>query len=97
MPIHEPLYRLAAPIVQGAPENAGVYALWQDAEMIYLGRAASIKAALLGHLQRNPPDCTRGATHYSWELSLNPGTREADLLEAFRKRHGRLPRCNNAA
>ena len=97
VPIHEPLYRFTAAIVQGAPENAGVYALWQDAEMIYLGHAMSIRAALLEHLRRNPPDCTRTATHYSWELSLNPGTREADLLEACRKRHGRLPRCNKAA
>ena len=97
MPIHEPLYRFTAAIVEGAPENAGVYALWQEAEMIYLGHAASIKAALLGHLQRDPPDCTGGATHYSWELSLQPAVREADLLEAFRKRHGRLPRCNKAA
>jgi hypothetical protein len=97
VPIHEPLYRYAAALVQGAPENAGVYALWQEAEMIYLGHAASIKAALLGHLQRNPPDCTGGATHYSWELSLRPAAREAALLEAFRERHGRLPRCNQAA
>ena len=92
MPIHEPLYRFTAAIVDGAPENAGVYALWQEAEMIYLGRAASIRAALL-----DPPDCTRGASHYSWELSLQPAAREAELLEAFRKRHGRLPRCNKAA
>jgi hypothetical protein len=97
VPIHEPLYRFTAAIVHGAPETGGVYALWQDAEMIYLGHSGSIKVALLGHLQRNSPDCSRGATHYSWELSLQPAAREADLLEAFRKRHGRLPRCNQAA
>jgi hypothetical protein len=33
------------------------------------------------------------ATHYSWELSLRPADREAELLAQFRERHGRLPRC----
>ena len=85
MPIVEPLFRFTAAIVQGAPENPGVLALWHRSEMIYLARAASIRQRL------------QEATHYSWELSLRPGPREADLLEQYRERHGRLPRCNEAA
>ena len=97
MPISDPLYRFAHAIVQGAPANAGVYALWQDGEMIYLGRATSIRERLLEHLERTPLPCTSGATHYSWELSLRPATREVELLELYKKRHGRLPRCNDEA
>ena len=94
MPIAAPIYRFTPAIVQGAPDTSGVYALWQDGEMIYLGRAESLRVQLLAHLQQRAP-CTRDATHYSWELSLRAEAREAELLEQFRQRHGRLPRCNN--
>lgn len=96
MPISE-LHRFTSALVQGAPENAGLYALWQDGELIYLGRAASIRERLLEHLRQPLSPCTRDATHYSWELSLRPPAREAELLEEFKKRHGRLPRCNEEA
>ena len=95
MPIAAPLYGFSALILQGAPDNAGVYALWSRGEMIYLGRAGSIRQRLTEHLER-PDVCTRAATHYSWELSLRPEEREAELLEQFKMRHGRLPRCNEA-
>jgi hypothetical protein len=94
--INERLYRFDPAILQGAPANAGVYALWQDGEMIYLGHSASIKVSLLGHFERRSA-CASGATHYSWELSLRPSERESGLLEEFRLRHGRLPRCNGKA
>jgi excinuclease UvrABC nuclease subunit len=95
VPITDPIYRFAVVIVHGAPENPGVYALWQDGEMIFLGRAVSIRQGLLQHFERSG-QCTRSATHYSWELSLRAEEREALLLEQYRKRHGRLPRCNAA-
>jgi hypothetical protein len=91
--INQRLYRFDAAILQGAPANAGVYALWQDGEMIYLGHSGSIKASLLVHLERRTP-CTSRAGYYSWELSLRPAARETELLEEFRQRYGRLPRCN---
>jgi len=52
---------------------------------------------LIDHLQRRVCPCADQATHYSWELSLRPATREVELLEQFKKRHGRLPRCNEEA
>ena len=96
MPISDPLYRFTHAIVQGAPGNAGVYALWQDGELIYLGRATSIRQRLLDHLERTPLPCTSGTTHYSWELSLRAEAREAEFLAQFTLRHGRPPRCNAA-
>ena len=97
MPISAPRYRLSSIIAQGAPHQPGVYALWQDDEMIYLGRAVSIRDRLLGHLERSNEPCVGDATHYTWELALKPEAREAELLEQFRERHGRLPRCNARA
>lgn len=97
MEISGPLYRLSDAVVQVAPGNPGVYALWQEGEMIYVGRAASIKARLVEHLRQDLSPCMRGATHFSWELARRPATRELQLLEEFRNRYGRLPRCNEAA
>jgi hypothetical protein len=97
VPISDPLYRFTNVIVQGAPNNAGLYALWQDGDLIYVGRAVSIRERLLEHLQGRGCPCAEQATHYSWELALRPATREVELLETFKQRHGRLPRCNEDA
>src|SRR5260221_13881563 len=97
MPISDPLFRFTNAIVHGAPTNAGLYALWQDGHLIYVGRAVSIRERLVEHLQRRLCPCTEHATHYSWELSLRPATREVEMLEHFKKQHGRLPRCNEEA
>jgi len=97
VPIAAPHYRLISILAAGAPEQPGVYALWHDDEMIYLGRAASIRQRLADHLQRSDSPCLLDATHYTWELALHPEAREAELLEQFRRRYGRLPRCNGKA
>ena len=97
MPIDEPQYKFVRSLVAGAPEGSGIYALWEDGEMIYVGRAnaMTIKQALLRHLEKDHCPCTVRATHYTWELSLRapagplPGVRE--------RRHQRLPRCNETA
>jgi hypothetical protein len=99
VPIEEPKYKLTRSLVGGAPEGTGIYALWEDDELIYIGRAngVGIKAALLRHLDNGYCPCTRRASHYSWELSLRPATREVEVLERFQARHRRLPRCNEEA
>ena len=65
VPISEPLFRFSAAIVDGAPSIAGLYALWQDGDLIYVGRAVSIRERLLEHLRRRVCPCTEQATHYS--------------------------------
>ena len=100
MPIRSPKYKLTRAMVDGAPAEAGVYALWEDDELIYLGRAsatANIRARLEEHLRRSICPCAENATHYSWELALHPATRELELLQEALARDGRLPRCNEDA
>jgi len=99
MPIDEPKYKFVRSLVAGAPESSGIYALWEDGEMIYVGRAngMTIKEALLRHIEQGHCPCTARATHYSWELSLRPATRELEVLQHFEARHQRLPRCNEEA
>jgi hypothetical protein len=91
-------YRFTQTMIEGAPADPGVYALWQDDELIYYGRASgasvSIQRALLEHLTGRAGPCTQGATHYGWEISLDPATREAELLAQYKATFKRLPRCN---
>lgn len=97
--IEAPKYRLTRSMAAGAPEEPGVYGLWKDDELIFLGRAtqaSTIRACLVEHLAGACP-CTRQATHYTWELSLQPAAREAEVLREFQARFGRLPRCNGEA
>jgi len=99
MPIASPRYALNAVMVGGAPADPGVYALWEDDELIYYGHArgesATIQSCLREHLARDKP-CTANATHYGWEISASPPLREAELLREFQRAHKRLPRCNQA-
>jgi hypothetical protein len=96
LPIRNPKYRLTRALVEGAPEEAGVFALWEGDELIYLGRAspgATIRQRLEEHLEQRVA-CTTRASHYSWELSLRPAQRELEILREFNRQLGRLPKCN---
>jgi hypothetical protein len=100
MPIASPRYAFNATMVSGAPPDPGVFALWEREELIYYGRAlgegTTIQSRLREHLERGDR-CTSRATHYGWEISSNPRSREVELLREFETSHGRLPRCNSKA
>ena len=98
MPIASPRYAFNATMVAGAPRDRGVFALWENDELIYYGRAlgsgATIQSRLREHLETGL-NGTASATHYGWEISANPRVREVELLREFERSHGRLPRCNS--
>ena len=75
----------------------GVYEL-ADAErrVIYVGQSASdVPNRIRQHLAR--AGCVReAAVFWRYRHSLVPQADEAALLEAYRARHGALPRCNRA-
>jgi SpoIIAA-like len=89
-------YRFTRIVISGAPESAGVYALWDGEELIYYGRTNSentIRSRLLDHHYSGE----QRATHYSWEVCKDPVAREAELLREHEKKFGRPPRFNKAA
>jgi len=100
VPIASPRYAFNATMIAGAPPDPGVFALWENDELIYYGRAAgslkSIQFALLEHLAGRAGPCTHRATHYGWEITLDPAAREAELLAEYKAAFNRLPRCNRA-
>jgi len=84
-------------MVAGAPADPGVYALWENDELIHYGHArgdsATIQSCLRQHLDGGK-GCTGRAMHYGWEVSANPPAREAELLREFERANKRVPRCN---
>ena|ERR1700730_6358444 len=81
-----------------APPATGVYCLWDDEELIYVGQTssgASIQSALTAHCFGMFSACTQKATHFSFEVC--PGSeveREADFLKEHQKVFGEVPRCH---
>lgn len=99
LPIHNKRWRFARAVIEFSPEDPGVYALWKGGELAYYGRTSAdttIRACLLEHFSGCRGECTREATHYSWEMSKTPATREAELLNDYWSDFGRFPQCNEA-
>jgi hypothetical protein len=99
MPIASPRYAFTPVMIAGAPNDPGVYALWENDELIYYGHArggsATIQSCLRQHLESASVNgCNARATHYGWEISANPPAREAELLREFQRTNRRVPRCN---
>jgi hypothetical protein len=98
MPISGSKYEFTEKNVNNAPDEHGVYALYDDEILIYHGRAAgdgvAIRSRLQSHFGGDEGPCTRGATHYRREANNSPKHREKELLDEFEAKFGRLPRCN---
>jgi len=94
-------YRFTRTVIAGAPDDAGIYALWDGEELIYYGRAqgdgVTIRSRLMDHYQGRVDAQTRRATHYGWELCKDPVAREAELLLEHQRQFGKLPRLNSQA
>jgi predicted GIY-YIG superfamily endonuclease len=97
VPLGKPRYPFTRRMIDGAPGDAGVYLLYAGARVLYIGRAADLRARLQQHLEGAVCECSRLATHYSWEIVLQPQVRELELLREQRERDGALPPCNRHA
>jgi hypothetical protein len=89
-------YRFTQLVIAGAPDEMGVYALWDGEEVIYYGRG-NIRPRLLDHFHGRLDPLTRRATHYGWEICASPEVREAELLNEHQRVFGKPPRLNAAA
>lgn len=85
--------------IAASPDKAGVYALYDDNETIYIGRAVggstTIRTRLASHKAGHDGRCTQGASHYKREVTANAAAREVELLKEYKRLNGRLPRCND--
>jgi predicted GIY-YIG superfamily endonuclease len=94
VPLGKPRYHFTRRMIDGAPADRGVYILYRGAQVLYVGRADDIRARLRQHSEGGVCECSRQATHYSWEIVLQPRLRELELLREQRERDGALPPCN---
>jgi hypothetical protein len=89
-------YPFAAYAIAAAPDEPGIYILWERGELTYIGSTAgdaTIHSILLDHLA-NPGKCPCRPTHYSWRLARQPKFAEYLLLKDHLERFQTLPRCN---
>ena len=84
--------------VDVSPAASGVYLLYKDGRLIYIGVAVSgsdIRQELASHLSGAHGECTRGATAFLYETGADPLRLYRTYLGAHRERYGgRLPPCN---
>jgi excinuclease UvrABC nuclease subunit len=101
MPIIGDKYAFTQENVNKAPEEHGVYQLFDGEVTIYYGRASgdgvTIRSRLQSHRKGSEGKCTQSATHYRREVTSRPIARERELLEEHQTKTGRLPHCNERA
>jgi hypothetical protein len=87
-------WRYTADAIDLTPETPGVYAFFDDhGRHILVGSATkSLRAIFLSHWKGFEGRETCGATYMSWEQHADPMGREAELVERYAKRFGRIPR-----
>lgn len=92
-------YPFLEEVIAYAPNENGVYLLYEGDELIYIGRAVgafvTIRSRLQAHWRGDEGACTQRATAYGWHICPDGSQLEADLLAAYRQTYGRLPRCNS--
>lgn len=81
-----------------APAAPGVYFLYRNERLIYIGIAVhgtGIRQELESHLQGIYGPGTQAATSFDYELTRDPVVVSEQYLRAHMSRHaGRLPSCN---
>jgi hypothetical protein len=96
MPVASLRWELSAETVRETPDQQGVAALWDGDECVYIGhtpRNTSLRDLLRELLASRQANTIR-ATHFTWEATPMPKTREGDLLASCLHRQGGLPRYN---
>jgi hypothetical protein len=92
MAIRSPKWLVLAALVCAAPDTPGVYELWEDDELIYVGSTHG--RTLREELTHELLEADAWATHFSWEISFHPADRERELIAEFEAEHHRPPKLN---
>ena len=95
MTIADPKFRrLNLDNVNRSPRKRGVYALYEDRTLLYVGLAAGGEDTIRSRLRALLRDGAEGALTYKREMSLAPEARCEKLLAEHVAAHGDLPAQN---
>jgi hypothetical protein len=87
--------------VEISPTSPGVYLLYRDGRLIYIGLAingSGIRQELQSHRDGAYGSCTQAASAFLYDLSADPMALHRRYLREHRERYGgRLPPCNERA
>jgi excinuclease UvrABC nuclease subunit len=96
MPITGDFYSFNKSNVDKSPAQSGVYALYRNKTLTYIGKASnSVRSRLQDHYAGRDGQCTKSSTEYKRELTSSPATREKQLLQEYVQQNGKLPLCND--
>lgn len=93
MGIGQPKWLVIAALVTMAPETPGVFELWENDELVFIGSTSD--NTLRSQLVRELLEIDRHATHFTWQITYHPAARERELLAEFERVHHRSPRFNS--
>lgn len=82
--------------IQKVPEESGIFCLFQEQDLVYIGRTAPrthLRSELLYALKMAMADDML-ASHFSFEPTRSPKTRAVEELRSFYETWGRLPLYN---
>lgn len=82
--------------VRETPDVQGVYTLWDGAECVYVSHTPwniSLRDQLRKLLELQQGGAIE-VSHFMWETTPTPKTREGELVAQIAERQGKLPRYN---
>jgi hypothetical protein len=98
MPLASLKCKLTAESVRETPDLQGAFSLWNAQECVYVGHTAwnsSLRDCLREHLALQQEGVIE-ASHFTWETTPLPKTREGELLALCMEKNGKLPRYNRS-
>ena len=92
-------WKLDPEAIRGTPKTQGVYGLWEEGELVYIGTTARDRLLpdALGELLALQQQGVIRATHFTWEITITPRSWAGELLRLHFNQHGSLPRYNLAS
>jgi hypothetical protein len=92
-------WKLDADSIRGTPRTQGVFGLWDEGEIVYIGateRGVFLPDALRDLLQLKRRGVIQ-VTHFTWEITITPRSWAGELLRLHFNTHGSLPLYNQAS
>ena len=97
MPIDDRSFkRLTDKNVSRSPRKRGVYALYENRTLIFLGQAAGHDDTIRTRLRAHLRSAGKTKTRYKREPTRSPAARLKELVDEYVKAHDRLPALNAA-